>query len=120
MMREGWMTEARIASPENLEIAEHVVESLEAWERGEMPTEAARKLCTGYERFVAICHVIGEGRELLNRFLDVCIAEDAAARQDVVTATGIVSAADIREFGGIVRRVNGQKIVVWPFTPRVY
>lgn len=119
-MREGWMTEARIASPENLEIAEHVVESLEAWERGEMPTEVVRKLSSGYERFVAICHVVGEGRALLNRFLDVCIADDASRTHDVVTAKGIISAEDIREFGGIVRRVDGQRVVVWPFRPRVY
>lgn len=115
-MREGWMSDARQPTPENLEIAEHVVETLQAWESGEMPLEEARRLSSGWEKFVAVCHVQGEGRELLMRFLDIAVADQCSKTGDVITPTGLIPASDIQTWGGIVRVVDGRRVVVWPAT----
>jgi hypothetical protein len=107
-----WLQRAREATPENAETTAAVVEIAEAWQRGEMPLAAARRACTGHDRFVAMNHEKARVMPLID-----ALARDQDEREGaIMTKHGLFTRADIESArGSITHDCNGRRVLQFAF-----
>jgi hypothetical protein len=81
-----------------------------SWQRGEIGLDSVRRQCSGYDRFIAMNHA----REQVRDLIDALAEEDDQRETAVETKHGRFSQQDLREHGGIVATINGQRVLRWP------
>lgn len=110
----AWLSSAREATPENAEATAAVLELASEWSLGGLPLPQIRRLCTGFDRFVAVNHTVGPDKDLVISLLDALNAESDRRDGSVTTHQGRFTPADIHEYGGLLINRNGRRVLVWP------